>query len=365
MKKLYFLFLVSAVAFGCGDKDRFLVTQIPTEPAINADVKLLIKDNSIATARLDTGNIIRGLTSNNFFRTTDDFKTFTHNGYDVSGTKLTDFNASRNGIVVAAGTTLAPVIYYSIDFGGTWNSMALTASSFSPAISTSGFNTTELVDVSYIDSNYLMLTYQQKATSAADSRKFYKLNLTTKVASRVRHFDDQYHPVNVKFVDKKTGYALMYRNSTDSSYISKTLDTGRNWSAPVAITGRLLTGLQTGVKGNLCAMEEFGNAYLSTDSGATWKKPSIDQQLTSAYMVGENIVYGVTKENLVKSTDTGVTWNTVSNTTSYEYINMKKLHFQDDQNGIMYGGQKLYITADGGATWKVLLYPYPYVISDN
>ncbi|HEY1200832.1 MAG TPA: hypothetical protein VGE79_07620, partial [Niastella sp.] len=78
MKKLYYLFLVSAVAFGCGDKDRFLITQIPTEPAINADVKLLIKDNSLATARLDSGNIIRGLTTTKFFSTTDDFKTFTH-----------------------------------------------------------------------------------------------------------------------------------------------------------------------------------------------------------------------------------------------------------------------------------------------
>jgi hypothetical protein len=365
MKKLYFLFLVSAVAFGCGDKDRFLVTQIPTEPAINAEVKLLIKDNIIATARLDDGNLIRGLTSNNFFSTNDNFKSFAHNAYDIAGTKLTGFSASRNGIVVAAGTTLAPVVYYSNDYGANWNALALSAASFSPAISTSGFNTTELVDIAYIDSNYLMLTYQQKATSTADSRKFYKLNITTKVATRVSYFDDQYYPVNVKFVDKKTGYVLMYRNSTAKSYISKTLDTGRTWSAPVEIVDRVLTGLQTGVKGNLCALEEFGNAYISTDSGATWKKPSIDQKLNSAHMVNENIVYGVTKDNLVKSTDTGVTWNTVANSTAYEYINMKKLHFLDDLNGIMYGDQKLYITADGGVTWKVLLYPYSYVIADN
>lgn len=365
MKKLYYLFLVSAVAFGCGDKDRFLITQIPTEPAINADVKLLIKDNSLATARLDSGNIIRGLTTNKFFSTTDNFKSFVHNAYDVAGTKLTSFNTSRNGIVIASGTAIAPIVYYSIDFGSSWNSLTLSATSFSPAISTSGFNTTELVDASYIDSNYIMLTYQQKSTSNADSRKFYKLNLTTKVATRVSYFDDAYYPANVKFVDKKTGYVLMYKNSKYSSYISKTLDTGRTWSEPVLIVDRVLSELQTGVKGNLCALENFGNAYISADSGVTWKKPASDLKLTAAHMISQNIVYGVTQEKLVKSTDTGVTWNTVENTVSYEYINMKKLHFQDDQNGIMYGGQKLYITADGGATWKVLLYPYEYVISDN
>jgi hypothetical protein len=264
---------------------------------------------------------------------------------------------------VAAGTALAPVVYYSIDFGGTWSSIALTAASFSPLINTAGFNTTELVDVTYIDSNYLMLTYQQKAVANFDSRKFYKLNLTSKIATRVSYFDDAYYPVNVKFVDKKTGYALMYKNSAYSSFISKTLDTGRTWSEPKAITNRVLSALQTGVKGNLCALEDAGNAYLSTDSGLTWKKPSTDLKLTSAHMVNQNVIYGITTESLVKSTDTGVTWNTVSDT-KYEYINMKKLHFQDDQNGIMYGGQKLYITADGGVTWKVLLYPYAYVVQD-
>jgi photosystem II stability/assembly factor-like uncharacterized protein len=43
---------------------------------------------------------------------------------------------------------------------------------------------------------------------------------------------------------------------------------------------------------------------------------------------------------------------------------MKKIHFQDEQNGVMYGDQKLYITADGGVTWKVLLFPYPYMLAD-
>lgn len=364
MKKLYFLFLVSAVAFGCGDKDRYLVTQIPTEPAINAEVKLLIKDNSLTTARIDSGSLIRGITSNNFFSTTDNFKTFSHNGFDVPATRLTGFSTSRNGIAVATGTVLAPVIHYSIDFGGTWNAMALTAASFTPAISTAGFNTTELVEVTYVDDNNLMLIYQQKSTTTADSRKFYKLNLTTKIAQRVSYFDDQYYPISVKFVDKKTGYVLLYRNSTASSYISKTLDTGRKWTEPVQIIDRVLTGLQTGVKGSLCATEDFGNAYISADSGVTWKKPASPQKLTSAYLVNQNVVYGITQDNFVKSTDTGVTWNTVENATSYEYLNMKKLHFADDQNGIMYGGQKLYVTGDGGTTWKVLLYPYEYVIKD-
>jgi len=359
MKKLYFLFLISAaVASGCGDKDRFLFTQIPTEAVLNTDIKVLVKDNSLMHVRLDSGNIIRGITDKVAFTTTEQFKTFSYGAIALPATKITPYNYDRNTIVVASGSATSPVIYYSLDYGKTW---ATAAPTFSPVISTSGFASTELVCVSYIDSNNLMLAYQQKATTAADSRKFYKFNLTTKVATRVSYFDDAFQPITIKFTDKKIGYMLLYKNSGYSTYLSKTLDTGRTWSLPREIDKRYISGLQTGTKGNICAIEDFGNAYMSTDSGMTWKKPSADIKLTYAHMVNQSLIYGVTRENLLKSTDTGVTWNTVPST-GYEYINMKKLHFQDDQNGIMFGDQKLYITADGGVTWNVLLYPYSYII---
>jgi len=357
MKQLYLLFLIGAVALGCGDKDKYLYTQIPTEVVLNTDTKVLIKDNSIMYVRLDSGNIIRGITDKVAFTTTDQFKSFAYGGYSV-GTAKTPYNYDRNTIVVGTGTSTAPVVYYSFDYGSTW---ASAAPAFSPVINTSGFYSTELVSVSYIDSNNLMLAYQQKSYTTADSRKFYKLNLTTKVATRVSYFDDAFQPITIKFTDKKTGWMLLYKNSSYSTFMSKTLDTGRTWSTPKAIDNRYITGLQTGTKGNMCAIEDFGNAYMSTDSGVTWKKPSTDIKLTHAYMVNQSVIYGVTGESLLKSTDTGVTWNTVSST-GYEYINMKKLHFQDAQNGVMFGDQKLYITADGGVTWNVLLYPYPYIL---
>jgi photosystem II stability/assembly factor-like uncharacterized protein len=206
-----------------------------------------------------------------------------------------------------------------------------------------------------------MLAYQQKSNADADSRKFYKLDITSTAATRVSYFDDAFQPLNMQFLNDSTGWMLVYKNSAYSTFISKTLDTGRTWSEPVAIDNRVITGLQIGTKGNVMASEDFGNAYVSADSGKTWKKPAADLKLTYAHMVNQSVIYGVTRESLMKSTDTGVTWNTVSNE-GYEYVNMKKIHFQDEQNGLMYGDQKLYITADGGASWKVLLYPYPYIL---
>jgi hypothetical protein len=359
MKKLYFLFIIGAVAYSCGDKDRYLFNQIPVEPVLNPDTKVLIKDASLTNVRLDSGNIIRGFTTANFFNTTNQFQNFNYTGVALPANTLTPFNYNRNTIVVASGAATAPVLHYSFDYGNTWGSV--TPTSFSPVILTAGYSTTELVCASFIDSNNLMLAYQQKAPTTADSRKFYKLNITTKVATRVSYFDDAFYPVNIKFTDKKTGFMLLYRNASYATFISRTLDTGRTWTEPKEIAKRVITGLQTGTKGNLCAMEDFGKAYMSADSGKTWHTTTTDLQLTDAHMINNSTVFGLTRESLMKSTDTGATWNTVSDA-GYEYLNMKKLHFQDDQNGLMYGGQKLYITADGGTSWKVLLYPYSYVV---
>src|SRR5687767_15290904 len=120
MKKLYFLFIMGAVAWGCGDKDTFLVTSIPTEPVINPDVKVLIKDNSLTNVRLDSTSGIRGISARYVFQTTDQFSNFTYNGYTLPNVKLTPFSYSGNTVVVASGTNIAPALHYSLDYGNNW-----------------------------------------------------------------------------------------------------------------------------------------------------------------------------------------------------------------------------------------------------
>src|SRR5262245_35478673 len=115
MKKLYFLFVMGAVAWGCGDKDRFMVTSIPTTPVLNAELKVIIKDNTIMNVRLDSTNNIRGITNKNFFATANEFQNFSYNGYSLPNNKITAYSYNRNTIVVATGTHIAPVINVSID----------------------------------------------------------------------------------------------------------------------------------------------------------------------------------------------------------------------------------------------------------
>ena len=361
MKNLYLLLVMGAVAWGCGDKDRFMVTSIQTTPILDSKLKVIIKDNSFINARLDSTVGIRAFSDKNYFETADQFQNFSYNGISLPKPKLTPYNYSRNFVVYASGTSVALVINYSLDYGKTWASVV--PKTFSPAINPTGYYSTELVCAAFIDSNNIMLTYQQKSNTDADSRQFYKFNIATTAAKRVIWYDDAFQPLNMQFVNNKTGWMLLYKNSAFSTFITKTTDTGRTWSEPVAIDKRVINGLQVGTKGNVAAIEDAGNVYISPDSGVTWKKPATDLKVAHAYMVNKAIVYGVTTDGVIKSIDTGVTWNTVSDNMS-DYLNMKKLHFQDEQNGIMYGDQKLYITADGGVNWKVLLYPYPYMLAD-
>jgi len=310
MKKLYFFLVMGAVAWGCGDKDRFMVSGIPTTPILDSKLKVIIKDNSLVNVRLDSTVGIRGITDKNYFETADQFLNFSNSGISFAKPRLTPISYSKNFVVYASGTTAAPVINYSIDYGKTWSSVA--PKTFTPAISTTGYYSTELVCTAFIDSNNIMLAYQQKSNTDADSRQFYKFNIATTAAKRVTYMDDAFQPLNMQFVNYKTGWMLLYKNSAYSTYISKTTDTGRTWTEPVAIDKRVINGLQVGTKGSIAAIEDAGNVYISPDSGVTWKKPAADLKLTHAYMVNKAVVYGVTTESLVKSTDTGVTWNTVS-----------------------------------------------------
>lgn len=122
-----------------------------------------------------------------------------------------------------------------------------------------------------------------------------------------------------------------------------------------------MSNLQVDANGVLSASYTSGNAAFSSDSGATWKKPAGGIRFTCVHRVNANVAYGISDSDLKKTTDGGLTWEDVPNS-GYEFVNMKNIYFQNEDNGIMYADQKLYITADGGKTWKTLLYPYSYII---
>jgi hypothetical protein len=359
MKKSYLLFIYAAIAFGCGDKSKYLLNQVPIEPVLNPDTKTLIKDDAISYARLETGNIIRGITNKNYFTTTNGFQDFQYSGYTLPAATITPFNIEKNAFVITSGSAQAPVINYSEDYGKTWGAVAPV---LTPAITVTDYYITNLMWVSFIDKENIILLYHQKTYTTGDVRKIYRVNATTGRGTLIASFWDANQPVCARFVNAKTGWMLLYRGTEAKTYITKTMDSGVTWSKLVLVDSKKITNLQTSDKGKLLVYEPYGTATFSTDSGLTWKKPATEINFTHIQMLNPAVSFALANNGLMKSVDSGTTWNTISDGSSYEFSNMKKIHFQDEQNGLMYADKKMYITADGGVSWKTLLYPYPYIV---
>lgn len=358
MRKPYYLLICIAIAFGCGDKDKFLFSQAETELVVNPETKVLVKGNTLVYSRLDSGNIIHGISNNIVFNTSDQFKTFDYKGSTLP-TNITPFVIDKNIVITASGDVMAPVIQYSVDYGSTWTSFTPT---LTPALSATGYYSTELVSINYIDDQTIAMIYSQKSVSSADKRILYRVNIGSQQGISVSSFSDAWIPAAMKFANIETGWMLMYNSGAyGTTYISKTADSGKTWTAPKVIDKNIMSNLQLSGNGVISASYPSGNAAFSSDSGTTWKKPTGGIRFTCVHRVNANVAYGISDSDLKKSTDGGQTWEDVPNS-GYEFVNMKNIYFQDEDNGIMYADQKMYITADGGKTWKTLLYPYSYIM---
>lgn len=358
MRKPYYLFICIAIAFGCGDKDKFLFSQAETDLVVNPETKVLVKENTLVYSRLDSGNIIHGISKNLVFNTSDQFKTFDYKSSTLP-TNITPFVIDKNIAITASGDVMTPAIQISVDYGTSWTSFTPT---LTPALSPTGYYSTELISVNYIDDQTVMMIFSQKSVSSADKRTLYRVNIGAQTGTVVSSFSDAWLPAAMKFADNQTGWMLMYNSGAyGTTYISKTVDSGKTWTAPKIIDKNIMSNLQVDANGVLSASYTSGNAAFSSDSGATWKKPAGGIRFTCVHRVNANVAYGISDSDLKKTTDGGLTWEDVPNS-GYEFVNMKNIYFQNEDNGIMYADQKLYITADGGKTWKTLLYPYSYII---
>jgi len=358
MKKTYFLLIAAAVAFGCGKKDKFMYGQVATQPIMNPDLKSILKDNVILNSVLDSSGVIHGLTDKNAFSTSDQFQTFNHSGYSISNA-VTPYTYDKNTVIVATGTVLTPIVHYSQDYGFTWDSIAPV---LTPAVNASGYYETDL-SVYYINKQNFAMVYVLKSSNNIHKKLIYKVNIATKQGTLVNMWQDYYIPMSVKFTNDTIAYMLIYRSSVNGTYISKTTNGGSLWSAPLYFDTKNLSVMQVADKGNLCVYEPNSYATYSTDSGAHWRQSAYSSNFNTLQMVSPSLSFALTNNGLVKSSDTGKTWNAVQGT-GVDFNSMKHIYFNTDQKGLIYTDQQMYMTSDGGGTWKTLLYPYPYIISN-
>jgi hypothetical protein len=352
IRNLYILSL--AILCGCGNKNLILLNQAPLTPAVNPATKAIIRGNSLVYVRLDGGDTIHGITTGNAFRTANDFADFALNPVALN-TASTPYSFNGNRGVYGSVQAGAAVINYTTDYGNSWTSFSPV---FSPALTSSGFYYSAFLGFSLAGDQSILGLYVQQSTYNGNSRQLYKVNVATKMASLVSAIQDSHLPLDMQFVNAKTGWMLLGGGGT---WLSGTTDSGATWTSPVLISYRSLPNLRVSEGGQLAAYSTSGYAYFSADNGATWKEAPDTLQFSDISLVQPSLLYGLTGTGLKKSTDGGVSWNMIFQY-SAELNGVQNLFFKDGRNGLAYGGQQLFRTADGGQSWKVLLYPYSYIM---
>lgn len=197
---------------------------------------------------------------------------------------------------------------------------------------------------------------------------------------------NDYSIYSCKFINENVGYALANASdnvipaSTRQTFFMKTTDGGITWSEPVTIsdnyTAYKIFRLDNGkLIIFFSPWDSLLKHYMvSFDDGLTWQSESVatEEGVRDLYFLPNGTGYLKTGTNglwssqnigdVYKTTDGGAIWTKIAG-----QINGSIIWFFDDDIGylqdLIYGhGQILYITRDGGATWKEVLYPYDYLI---
>lgn len=322
--------------------------------AVNPAVKPLIASNNLLYAWIDNNGAISGLTANGAFKTTDLFAHFDMMA-GVTGGAITRYSTNKDTLVFASGTALSPVVHYTENDGFSYTSFTPT---FSPNLSNAG-GTEILVTVTCNDRQSVLALYYQYY-GGSYKRTLYKINTTTQQGTAVYTKGDAYTPVAMKFTTPQTGWMLLQSGGT---YLSKTTDGGITWSTPAFIDNRYLSNLEAAAGGMLAVYDNSGNNCFSTDGGANWKKTAANNYISTVSITADGVIYALTTTGIIKSTNGGSSWSTVFSYNGGSIVNnLQHLYFLNEQQGLAYAGQQLFLTNDGGSTWKTLLYPFPYVM---
>jgi photosystem II stability/assembly factor-like uncharacterized protein len=159
----------------------------------------------------------------------------------------------------------------------------------------------------------------------------------------------------VDFVNAKDGWACGQGSDMGGAgTIVATTDGGAHWTAQSAGTDGDLSGI-TFIDATHGWLPEGGSTYATTDGGTTWT--AADSGLTSVSSVSfandlDGYAVGAVG-GLATTTDGGVTWQVRSSITpAGGFPLLSVLAFPNASQGWAIGGQSIFATSDGGATWS-------------
>ena len=176
---------------------------------------------------------------------------------------------------------------------------------------------------------------------------------------------------SIYFLNDRIGFMSVHNNQTGRKLL-KTIDSGNSWD----------TLSHTFVWNKIHFIDEsngiaIGGYFIgrTTDGGVNWEKtteiktPSASSRLTSIYSEKEKVLAVGTEGNILRSEDSGFSWNSLRTELPIYYGHLEGVTFVDSLKGFVYGEQwgtfpeskpLLISTKDGGKTWEKKTSPDQY-----
>lgn len=219
-------------------------------------------------------------------------------------------------------------IYYTTDAGETW---------------TESYN--------QYDNNLrsILITGSTSAIAMGDGG----IMLTTTNKGQTWELKNNYNNSSIRDIDfaGTTGYAVI-----DGGKIIKSADDGQTWqNLTFSSSLRSVLTLSANV-----AITGASSIYKTTDGGTNWdtKPVTTNGTIYDIHSPDQSVIYGVGYKTVIKSTDIGETWSTLSS--PYDN-NLNGVFFIDNNTGIAVGGSygtsKIYRTTNGAASWDEITSP--------
>ncbi|GLR19903.1 hypothetical protein GCM10007940_45190 [Portibacter lacus] len=308
------------------------------------------------------------ITSSSYlYSTFDGFQTFNEHKNIISLADLNGLYISENGklLVGASFSTIAE----SDDEGISWHDVTAHVKPHITTMGTvdgqkvfaagrgfilnseNGGDTWEVFDT--LNTNiYDMGIIEDEAIIFAGTQKIIRKDLNTKEETIV------YGPTPGAFVDfhiAPSGRWLAY--STSDFYVLSD-DQGITWDS--FYIEKFSNGLDLADNGDLF-LRVRGKLLFSKDEGTSWTEIYTgDVALDLGPMsIIDSTIYMMESLNIIrKSTDYGLTWDSLTTPTGYSMI-VKDIHFINQDTGYIYDStaDKLWYTYDGGETWPFAYFP--------
>ena len=203
MNRLFFSLAFLLLFVGCKKTEAILVGKIMVTPVINPAVSVLIKENAVIYAMLDTGNTIRGITRNNAFVTSNNFDEFTISSYNAISNLKYHFDGIKT-MAYSYKDYAGQVIGYVNPYTLQWQTATLV---FPPTHMYEELNSIRFInrdELVMMDTRYDYYPYD----SFGWKTSVQKYNTKTGVAAQLAIFDDGYAPRSMELIDEQRGFIL-------------------------------------------------------------------------------------------------------------------------------------------------------------